>query len=198
MSKRERTRARIVETAAALFKERGPENVGLDTVMQAAGLTRGGFYFHFDSKRALVEAALAHVFEESLARLTGGLDDSDGTAFLLAVGERYLSRAHLVGEPWQCPLPSIGPEVARLGPEARAMFDPYVERFASIARLKAPHVSPALIRAKALGMMATAVGGIVLARLASSAALADEILAAARALLHEGLGASRGVDEVSA
>ena len=47
---REKTRARIVESARMLFNRHGFEDVTIDMVMGDAGLTRGGFYNHFDSK----------------------------------------------------------------------------------------------------------------------------------------------------
>jgi AcrR family transcriptional regulator len=44
------TRARLVESAAALFLERGYSATSLSDLIAAAGLTKGGFYFHFASK----------------------------------------------------------------------------------------------------------------------------------------------------
>ncbi len=45
------TRQRIVKTAAAEFRRNGINGTGLSDLMAAAGLTHGGFYRHFDSKR---------------------------------------------------------------------------------------------------------------------------------------------------
>ena len=53
-------RKRILDAAARLFRERGFESVTVAEVMSAAGLTHGGFYGHFDSKEALIDAAMAH------------------------------------------------------------------------------------------------------------------------------------------
>ena len=47
------TRARIIGAAAPLFRQYGFHGVGIDKLMAAAGLTRGGFYAHFSSKTAL-------------------------------------------------------------------------------------------------------------------------------------------------
>jgi protein phosphatase len=52
------TRTRILDTAARLFREHGVDGVGIDAIMEAAGLTRGGFYGHFDSKEDLFEEVL--------------------------------------------------------------------------------------------------------------------------------------------
>src|SRR6202030_4281265 len=40
-------KARVVETAARLFREKGFEGVAVADLMHAAGLTHGGFYNHF-------------------------------------------------------------------------------------------------------------------------------------------------------
>src|SRR5262245_26615054 len=55
-------RARIVECAARLFREKGFEGAGLDAIMEEAGLTHGGFYRHFLSKDDLAAEAVARAF----------------------------------------------------------------------------------------------------------------------------------------
>ena len=46
-------RERIVDTAARLFRETGFDGVGVDEIMNGAGLTHGGFYGHFGSMEDL-------------------------------------------------------------------------------------------------------------------------------------------------
>jgi AcrR family transcriptional regulator len=45
------TRRRIIEAARELFNERGYASTSMNDLIAAAGLTKGGFYFHFASKR---------------------------------------------------------------------------------------------------------------------------------------------------
>lgn len=59
----ERNRARVVETARALFAERGDE-VQLPEIARAAGVGVGTVYRHFPDRQALVEAAAEHRFAE--------------------------------------------------------------------------------------------------------------------------------------
>lgn len=47
------TRSKIFETADRLFRQYGFENVSIDSIVEAAGLSKGAFYVHFDSKDAL-------------------------------------------------------------------------------------------------------------------------------------------------
>lgn len=64
-------RARIVETASRLFREGGFEGVGVDAIMNAAGLTHGGFYGHFGSKDELAAEAVARALEDSVEKQSG-------------------------------------------------------------------------------------------------------------------------------
>ncbi|MGW0020621.1 TetR family transcriptional regulator [Rhodococcus sp. NPDC003382] len=59
-----RTRAAIVESAAAEFSKRGYAAASINTILEHSNATKGAMYFHFDSKEALARAVL----EEGLAR----------------------------------------------------------------------------------------------------------------------------------
>ena len=52
------TRHRIVDAAVALFSENGFGGTGLADILQRAGVTKGAFYYHFDSKDALAVAVI--------------------------------------------------------------------------------------------------------------------------------------------
>ena len=54
-------RRKILEAAGRLFREKGFEAVSVAEVMNAAGLTHGGFYGHFQSKDDLIAQTLEHV-----------------------------------------------------------------------------------------------------------------------------------------
>src|SRR5580704_5263897 len=104
------TRERIVETAAAAFREGGTA-VGVGDVMTRAGLTHGGFYAHFASKDDLLAAALAHASGETIAALDRL--DSAASHDLASAIDAYLSPAHLAHPERGCPIAAIGPELAR-------------------------------------------------------------------------------------
>ncbi|HCX85723.1 MAG TPA: TetR family transcriptional regulator [Micrococcales bacterium] len=66
----ERTRARLLEAAAAAIGEKGPE-VSLDLVARRAGVSKGGLLHHFPSRDALLEALMRHLlaaFDTSVER----------------------------------------------------------------------------------------------------------------------------------
>ena len=54
--KRARTRAQIVEAGAMLLAERAPEALTVDAVVEAAGVAKGTFYYHFQSMEELAAA----------------------------------------------------------------------------------------------------------------------------------------------
>jgi AcrR family transcriptional regulator len=56
-NKRERTRARLIEAAIEVIKEKGYERTSLEEVARRAGMTRGAFYNNFKDKEDLFLAA---------------------------------------------------------------------------------------------------------------------------------------------
>lgn len=65
----ERTRARIIDAAAAAFAERGFDGVSFNEMVRESGLSKGAFYFHFSSKEDLALSAFRAKQEQLLARL---------------------------------------------------------------------------------------------------------------------------------
>jgi AcrR family transcriptional regulator len=72
------TRRRIVDAAYDLFYRDGFTAASVDAVAEAAGVTKRTFYYHFASKQALIEAALAQQHELSLARIRRWADRVSG------------------------------------------------------------------------------------------------------------------------
>ena len=68
------TRERILEASDRLLKERGAGRSSIAEVMQAAGLTVGGFYAHFASKQALEDATILYGLGASMERLLAPLE----------------------------------------------------------------------------------------------------------------------------
>jgi AcrR family transcriptional regulator len=54
----EETRARIIESAIKLFSNRGYNTASVDDICTTAGISKGAFYHHFESKQALFLALL--------------------------------------------------------------------------------------------------------------------------------------------
>jgi TetR/AcrR family transcriptional regulator, transcriptional repressor for nem operon len=181
------SRIMIVETASRLFRARGFESVGVADVMQAAGMTHGGFYRHFPSKEALVAEAMAHAFGEAATRLeVDNASPATGTAAnTLAVKlgtyvEDYLSTGHVAHPERGCPMAAAGTEAPHAGAGVGASFAQGTEQLAERLSEALRDMSPAP-RDAALRLLASLVGTIVIARAVGAGTLQDEVIAAMRA-----------------
>jgi TetR/AcrR family transcriptional repressor of nem operon len=158
-------RQKILDSAGKLFRAKGFEAVTVAEVMQAAGMTHGGFYGHFKSKDDLIAETLAHALQPSGA---GG----DFAGFL----KRYLSPRHRDDFSGGCPTAGLAAESIRQAPEARAAATKGLR--VTIERLSqaAPSRTDADKRRSAIGTWSAMVGALILSRLCDDAELSDEVL----------------------
>ncbi|MEJ4043633.1 TetR/AcrR family transcriptional regulator [Erwinia sp. SLM-02] len=171
-------RQRIVETASALFRERGFDGVGVAELMSAAGLTHGGFYKHFASKTDLMAEAVSCGFVQA-ADISGGTGREEFV-------ERYLSRQHRDAMGSGCVMSALGTDTARQPDSVKALFAEGIEKH--LARLGGEEGVEGSRRADIIDTLAHLVGAMVLSRACpDDSALADEILDVCRArILNEG------------
>ena len=187
------TRAKIVNAAARVLREQGPDRLGIAEVMASVGLTHGGFYAHFPSKDALVEEALAAMFAE--ARLTGtpldlALADAgaDVRAALRGFLAGYLSPAHRDQTQAGCPLPVMAGESGRGAGPTRDHFSRGLQRITTtvtVALQRMGHGDPSAMARAAVSRM---VGAVALARALGPGAESDAVLRDSRLALEKELG----------
>jgi TetR/AcrR family transcriptional repressor of nem operon len=175
------SRRNIVETAAKLLRERGL-GVGLADIMAAAGLTHGGFYRHFASKEALVAEVLQMALDERAESLVAR-DDLSAREALKAYIALYLSELHVDNPGKGCPIAALGAEAARFDESAKALAAGAEKLAANFAAdLSGDFESdPAQARRRALAMLASMVGAVVVARAVGDSPLRAEVLDALRA-----------------
>ncbi len=77
--KKARTRAQLIDAAAAVFARRGFVAASLDEVAEEAGLTKGAVYSNFDSKEDLFEAVLDERFDKPLQQEVEAIENIEGT-----------------------------------------------------------------------------------------------------------------------
>ena len=114
---KQRSRDRILEAARSLFRVRGFDGASIDQVMKAAGLTRGAFYAHFDSKADLVEHVLA--IEPGLVREVREAADLPKVREALL---HYLDTSERENVATGCPLVAHPVDVLRGTPEQRDSY----------------------------------------------------------------------------
>lgn len=174
------SRKRILRSAGSLIKENGIKGTSVAGVMGGAGMTVGGFYAHFPSKRRLVIEALRSSFREAQSNLLQGLEEKRGRAWMEEVGRRYLSRVHRDSPGQGCPLPGTLTEIAREGQEARDALSLELNKFVGELEPRLAEAGFDSPRDEALAEMALMVGGLTLARAVKGTALSDEMLLACR------------------
>ena len=70
--RRLRTRAALLSAGAALLAERPIDAIPVDDIVEAAGVAKGSFFNHFESKDAFATAIAAEIREEIGARVRAG------------------------------------------------------------------------------------------------------------------------------
>jgi TetR/AcrR family transcriptional repressor of nem operon len=159
-------RRRVVQAASRLFREKGIPNVSVAEVMEAAGLTHGGFYKQFESKSALVDEAAAQGFTDMLDKLALLSRESDGhqAAWSELLGS-YLSGEHRDHPGDGCPAAGFAGDFAH-GRE-------HAETYSAGVRRMAEWIAP---DKDGLAALACLVGGILLARATADTPLSGQIL----------------------
>jgi TetR/AcrR family transcriptional repressor of nem operon len=176
----ERHRQEIIAAAARLFREKGAGAVSVPELMQAVGMTHGGFYRHFASKDELVPLAYREAFDQIVGRLgasAAGRDD-DRTAAWNAMVSAYLSSAHRDNIADGCAAASLAGDAARRGPDSSSQdaFERGIARM--LEKTEAMQDGPDA-RRQALVALSTLIGALVLAR-GTEGELSKAFLEAAR------------------
>ena len=177
-------RAKVLAAAARLFREKGVDGIAVAELMQAAGLTHGGFYNHFESKEELAAAAFREAFAAAVGRVERQAAEADkrgrDSVFAHYVS-RYLAPDTRDAPGTSCPMATLGTDAARHGSALRGAFAEgvrrYIEAFAKIMPGEAGEP-----RAEAITVLSTLIGALTLSRACVGAddALADEVIATVR------------------
>jgi TetR/AcrR family transcriptional repressor of nem operon len=152
--------------------------------MRSAGLTHGAFYGHFTSRDALILEALEYAVAQSEKRITAlstgaGRKRSKANGSLQAIAEGFLSERHRENPGSGCALCALAGEARHAGPEVKERLTHYVRRLTSqIAETLSAHSESV-----ALGIVATIVGAVTIARAVDDDKLAKSILSASLALV---------------
>jgi TetR/AcrR family transcriptional regulator, transcriptional repressor for nem operon len=174
------THERIVKQASVRLRERGAHGIGVADLMKEVGLTHGGFYAHFDSREALVIEAFGYAMDRGYERWRKIAEETPPEKRLATIVDSYLTASHRDDPGRGCAVPSLGAEIARESPKTRKAFAAKLERMIDMIADQIPDVPPKAARKKAMAMLATMMGTVVMARITGNGEFSDEILAAGR------------------
>ncbi len=187
-AKSDRTRRRILGAAATAFREHGVDQVGVRDVMKRAGLTRGGFYFHFADKDALLAEAMREAAQNNAATHASWVESAAEGRKLQAFVESYLSEEHRDRPEQGCVVAALGGEIGRANAKQRKAFtegiDFTLERIAGYLS----GATPAERRASAELLMSSMAGVLMTSRVLSDRARSDALLFAARQFFSKSFG----------
>jgi TetR/AcrR family transcriptional repressor of nem operon len=172
-----RTRRRIVDHASRLLREEGVSNVSVDRAMAAAGLTRGGFYAHFDGVDALTKEAIRHAFGEAHANLFPD-PNARGEKWRRSAEARYLTALHVDDPGHGCVVAALAADVAREGGPLRLDFERGVLSVLDAMKEKLGDAT----REEAIRIFSSWLGALVLARAMSRRSSVEEVLNATRSV----------------
>lgn len=162
-------RERILTLAAEQIRAEGIDSLSVLSLMTAAGLTHGGFYGHFESRDALVTAAI----ERALADGAAGAARAKGRT-LSEIARSYLSRRHRDAPQSGCAIAAIGGETARADVVSRTAMAAHVDRFRASVRQHVGDDDEAMLIVSAM------IGALILARIEPDREASDRLLKSVR------------------
>ncbi len=165
------TRDRIVAAAAALIHEHGVAGTSLDEVRGATATSKSQLYHYFADKSALVRAVIERQVERVLHAQQPELDSLDSMTGLRRWRDRMIALNEQNGCAGGCPLGRLTSELADSDPAARAAltdgFASWQDRLSTgmrAMRERGELGADADPDALALGLLAAAQGGLLLAQ----------------------------------
>lgn len=170
---KQETRQRILDAAGRRLKRDGIDGSGIATLMSDANLTNGAFYAHFASKEDLVAATVAEQIRGQRAVMA---ELGPGRAGLEQAVRSYLSKEHRDDPGGGCPSAALLDEIGRCPDAVRLAYtEGMVGLIDDLAARLAPK-DPASARVRVLGVFASMVGALQLARALADPELSDAVL----------------------
>jgi TetR/AcrR family transcriptional repressor of nem operon len=196
-----KTRHKVLTVAKQAIRKDGLASLGVAAVMKDAGLTHGGFYAHFSSRDALIEAAVEDMLDGAKARFLRITDGLPPPVALATYLDMYLSHDHRDSGSFLCPLPILSADMARLEPRMREIYAVTADRLAALMRPMIEAADPGLELDEAVlvsrSVVSEAVGALSLARAIGPSEQSDAILTASRTALKRRLGLPAGPAKVA-
>jgi AcrR family transcriptional regulator len=140
-------RSQLVQLGLEHFGERAYDDVSIDAIADAAGISKGLLYHYFPTKRAYYAACLREAATQ-LVESTETDDDAAPLAALHAALDAYLGYVKAHAKAYATLMRSgvgVDPEIARIVDETRALFvDRLTSGFGEQGALESPLVRLAL------------------------------------------------------
>lgn len=174
----EENRQAVINVASRLFREHGFDGIGLKDLMAGAGMTQGAFYKQFESKEDLVAQASRRALQEAFGRWSAAAASRPEDP-LAAVVEFYLSEAHCAERAEGCPVVALASDAARHGADVRASFEAGLKEYLALVSGWVGGTDSGEAENRAMAVLSTMVGAVVLARAVNDETMSKRFLKAA-------------------
>lgn len=181
-------RETVINVASRLFRERGFDGIGLKDLMKGAGLTQGAFYKQFESKEDLAAQASRRAMESATDRWSAATAANPEHP-LEAVISFYLSMGHRGERMDGCPIVALGSDAARQGHDVKASFEAGINEHLDILGGFIAEANGEQSDSKAMAILSTMVGAVLLSRVVNDPDLSQAFLDAATDQVREAAGA---------
>lgn len=174
----EKNRQTVINVASRLFREHGFDGIGLKDLMKGAGLTQGAFYKQFASKEDLAAQASERALESASGRWSAAVaaNSEDPLGAVIAF---YLSMRHRDEKMDGCPVAALGSDAARQGTNVRASFEAGIRTYLGVVENMIAGTVGQKTDDKAMAVLSTMVGALLLSRVVNDPELAQAFLNAA-------------------
>ena len=171
-------RQAVINVASRLFRERGFDGIGLKDLMKGAGLTQGAFYKQFASKDDLAAQASRRAMESATHRWSAATAANPENP-LDEVISFYLSMDHREEKMDGCPVVALGSDAARQGADVKASFEAGIKEYLEMLGSWVGEADGDEAGGKAMAILSTMVGAVLLSRVVNDPGLAQAFLDAA-------------------
>jgi len=174
----EKNRQTVIDVASRLFREHGFDGIGLKDLMESAGLTQGAFYKQFASKEDLAAQASRRALESAFQRWSAAAAANPQDPFG-AVIAFYLSTEHRAERMEGCPVVALGSDAARQGADVKASFEAGIREYLELLGPWVGEADGEEPSSKAMALLSTMVGAVLLSRAVNDERLSKRLLEAA-------------------
>jgi TetR/AcrR family transcriptional repressor of nem operon len=185
----EENRQTVINVASRLFRERGFDGIGFKDLMEGAGLTQGAFYKQFASKDDLAAQASRRALEAAFRRWSAAAaaNPKDPLGAVIAFN---LSMEHRAERGDGCPIVALGSDAARQGVCVKASFEAGIREYLKMLGSWIGDADGKEPGGKAVAILSTMVGAVVLSRAVNDEQLSKQFLQAAAESVLMGSSAS--------
>ncbi|HEX9791700.1 MAG TPA: TetR/AcrR family transcriptional regulator [Kiloniellales bacterium] len=189
-----KNRQTVINVASRLFRERGFDGIGLKDLMKGAGLTQGAFYKQFASKEDLAAQASRRALESAFSRWSAAAaaNPKDPLGAVIAF---YLSTEHREERMDGCPIVALGSDAARQGVDVKASFEAGIREYLELLGSWVGDVDGEEPNGKAMAILSTMVGALILSRTVNDERLSKRFLQAAANSVQTASSASDAAQE---